>query len=205
MVPVSTIRPCLLKCLFKTQTPESVLRHQTQTSPTTPSDVVAHSDSSWYTLPLPPPVEYSSSDALPGSQADARLCGHQTAGRFSFATDWHLRRLVEGDCTLVHRSTPVNLSQWTCFYLFFMTLSLQTPLTPLRTTLCEDAGSIVLSSPHKQKLHLYWTCSEFGNGTERHTGRKRMHPTLESCAIFYFLLLLLDYSTPWSSLCVIAM
>lgn len=51
MVPVSTIRPCLLKCLFKTHTTESVLHHKMQT-PTTLPTVVAHNDSSWFTLPL---------------------------------------------------------------------------------------------------------------------------------------------------------
>lgn len=168
MVPVSTIRPCLLKCLF--QDPQnwvsttlqdadphySVLRCKMQ-SPTTPSTVVAHNDSIWFTLPLYGNCPAVSSPSLLRSQTGAQFCDIWKAGLF--VCNWlTLSPFSEATVPWFINSTSGLVSVEMLFVPSSLLCCQSGLLQPLWTTLFEDAGCIVPSSLHQQEIHLHCTC-----------------------------------------------
>lgn len=109
MVPISTTRPCLLKCLF--QDPKQLSRYYApkMQTPTTPSTVVAHTDSDWFPSHSFGISSTVSLTSLLSSQAGAQFCGDRTAGDFVFLCNWPTSSIsTEKSCTVADQQ-----HQWT--------------------------------------------------------------------------------------------
>lgn len=137
----------------KTHTTESVLRVELQT-PTAPSTVVAHNDSSWSTLPLSGICSTVSWTPLLSSQA-----GDRTAGGSFCMQLIGTRHLTEAKPPSVHHS-----HQWTCLSGHVFIPSLYYP--SLRTAHVDNSVQGCRVDSLEQEIHQYSTCRD---SEERHT------------------------------------
>lgn len=145
-------------------------------TPTTPSTVVAHKDSSWFTSPLSGICSTVTYTSLLSSQAGAQFCGDWTVGQF-LLIDWHFVHLLR-------RTVPwfindigglVSPSSLLCHH----------PSSPGQ--LCRRMQDwTILSWPHQQAIHLHSTCWDYGNGSEKKTHGWEGSNVRIMCNILFF-------------------
>ena len=171
-------------------------------SPTTPSTVVAHNDSIWFTLPLYGKCPAVSSPSLLRSQAGAQFCDIWKAGLFLFAIDWHFHNFLRQPY-LGSSITPVDLSQWRCYLFPLLYYAVSLDSSSPYGQLFSRMQAVLFRAHYISRRSIFTAPAGTRKQLRRRGGRGRSKIRI-MCNIFFFLLFL-GFSTPYSPLCVITM
>lgn len=134
---------------------------------------------------------------LLSSQAGAQFGGDRTAGRVFVCNRLTLSNTYRGRPYLGSSITPVDLSQWTCFYPPSLLCCHSGLLQPLWTALCKDGrvdcSELSASAGDPSSLHLLGLWKRLRKMHRK--GRQGSNIRI-MCNIFFSFLLFLGYSTP---------